>query len=181
MLSETYNMPTKKLPKPDYQSLCDYMLHFQVFTKVEPDILIQNTSFAAAAMTVRMRGLNMAYSCLAYFLATQGIALKSVRVDWEEFYRKMRWYDDWGEYAYMFSSELPYRDLDIELGSTIKVSETVSSELPLELVQHLENFPTMEESILEACRIMMLGPKTKRAESAVGSLINAWTILQKTK
>lgn len=181
VLSEAYSIDTKCFPKPDRGSLREFLNHFEGLSKWEPDITLVNTAFGAAAIMQKYNNLTRCFSCLAYFLTTQGLSIKTVKVCWDDFYHEMFTCDDWGKYAYHFNIVPPYKNINITLGSSRKVSTQVSSELPLELVQHLENFLTVEEIILEACRIMMLGPKTKRAESAVGSLVNAWNIMQKTK
>lgn len=58
--------------------------------------------------------------------------------------------------------------------------EVYKPALPADLLEHLRGKCTTEEIVLEVCRLQMLGPKYRRADDALESLINAWNISKET-
>lgn len=179
VLMSAFNVSAGAIPRPDRYTLQTYLQHFKGLATEQPNLSIQNTAYAAITYLETIYAQRL--SCFAYFLATQGIIIKSIEVDYEKFKIDMRRMRPWGNNIYSYGNYAPYGQLNIDVGSTRKASTKASSELPLELIQHLEDFPTMEESVLEVLRILMLGPKSRRAENVTDALINAWGIMQKNK
>lgn len=55
------------------------------------------------------------------------------------------------------------------------------SDFPEDLAQHLAQFGSIDLLVTEVCRIMMLGPKYKRADDAMQALLDVWQTLKKQK
>lgn len=61
----------------------------------------------------------------------------------------------------------------------VSTSSDTENDLPEDLIKHLEQFASLKDQIKEVCRLQMLGPKYKRADDAMGALLNSWSIYSK--
>lgn len=71
------------------------------------------------------------------------------------------------------------RIFEAKFASSKKSSYTRNVELPEEFLLYMDQFNTKQDVITEVCRLMMLGPKCKRAEDAMGAMLNAWENMQR--
>lgn len=89
----------------------------------------------------------------------------------DTFIREAATKDVWG-----WPSGTISKDMVIALAASPRVTGKV---LPVKLVNHIHNIKDPEDKILEVCRLLMLGPKTRRAEDAKEALINVWENMEK--
>lgn len=192
------DLKNKKISKPELEDFIKYMMALDAIRTANPNITNWVLEAVVAAYVLSLNSVPKvtALSCAAYFIGTQGYICRSVGVTEDILERYARC-------ASVSENEITLSDTDsvsrVQLVPIIKGNESASTPkeetvsthkekteikantLPLDLVRHLASYQNTEDVALEVCRIMMLGPKSRRAEDAQDALINAWNIMQKNK
>lgn len=135
---------------------------------------------AAFSCAVNKMQASTAISCAAYFIGTQGYVCESFGVDLTWIRRMVETMVD-GKFREDMNPDSYISKVKLRKFQEASTDSIMAKVLPTNLVRHLAAFDNPEELALEVCRIMMLGPKSRRAEDAQDALINAWTLLQKNK
>lgn len=188
----------QNFPKPDLRIADYYRQNYYLVGPTEShygwlnSILRTATKPSNSDLVIDMQGL----SNIAYFFACNGYIISLG--DYDDWYTEFKkWVTGcFGERIYLREDlksaaehllEFTKVKQNIAPADPTKVSMddlgvrmvSEGSAFPEDLASHLAQYGSIDLLVGEVCRIMMLGPKYKRADDAMNALLDAWKTMEK--
>lgn len=135
-----------------------------------------NSLFGGVLFEGEIKELLQPISDYMYYMACNGYQLVDMPTLTKDYYSELASTRSTNNYEHVVD-QLRYTDLILTKFSRVCMVE--ESDFPKDLLEHLKKFNTLEDQVKEVCRLQMLGPKYRRADDALGSLLNAWENISK--